>query len=188
MNPLNRSNRSLGRVVPGPSRMNLQAGITALALTVGSVACGDAPAARSGLEEGTASMPAVDLTEVSYASELTIDLTAMERTGSGLYFRDDVVGEGTLLESGQDAVLHYTGYFPDGRSFDSSPGGPPFRIRVGVGRVIRGWDEGLPGMREGGSRTLVIPPELAYGAQGAGGGVIPPNAVLVFQVELLEVH
>lgn len=150
-------------------------------------ACGDAPVGRSGVDGAATSAPAVDVTQIDFSPDLGIDLSHMERTESGLYFRDEVVGDGTELQQGQDAVLHYTGFHPDGRSFDSSQGGSPFRVRIGVGRVIQGWDEGVPGMREGGRRILVIPPELAYGREGAGGGVIPPNAVLVFQVDLVEV-
>ena len=104
-------------------------------------------------------------------------------------------GEGDLAESGREVVVHYTGWLFDpnagdnkGRKFDSSRDrGDPFAFPLGQGYVIKGWDEGVAGMRVGGSRTLVIPPEKGYGARGAG-GVIPPNATLVFDVELLAVR
>lgn len=89
---------------------------------------------------------------------------------------------------GWDITVHYTGWLTDGRQFDSSVArNQPLTITLGVGQVIRGWDEGFEGMREGGKRKLTIPPEMGYGARGAG-GVIPPNATLVFEVELLKVH
>ncbi len=105
------------------------------------------------------------------------------------------VGEGEEAVNGKTAVVHYTGwlYDPDaadkkGSKFDSSRDrGAPFKFPVGAGRVIRGWDQGVAGMRVGGRRLLIIPPDLGYGARGAG-GVIPPNAVLVFDVELLGVE
>jgi FKBP-type peptidyl-prolyl cis-trans isomerase len=108
---------------------------------------------------------------------------------------DIVVGAGDLAESGKDVVVHYTGWLfdaaaPDnkGRKFDSSRDrNDPFAFPLGAGHVIQGWDQGVVGMRVGGQRRLVIPPELGYGARGAG-GVIPPNATLVFDVELLAVR
>ena len=106
---------------------------------------------------------------------------------------DTVVGKGKEAVSGRTVEVHYTGWLHDegaknkrGKQFDSSVGRGPFSFPLGAGRVIRGWDEGVAGMKVGGKRTLVIPPELGYGARGAG-GVIPPNATLVFDVELLDV-
>ena len=107
---------------------------------------------------------------------------------------DTTIGTGAEATSGQQISVHYTGWLYDpaapenkGRKFDSSRDrGPPFEFTLGVGQVIGGWDQGFAGMKVGGSRTLVIPPELGYGARGAG-GVIPPNATLLFEVELLGV-
>lgn len=105
-----------------------------------------------------------------------------------LMIEDVVLGEGKAAEKGKEITVHYTGWLTDGSKFDSSlDRKQPLTITLGVGQVIRGWDEGFDGMKEGGKRKLTIPPEMGYGARGAG-GVIPPNATLVFEVELLRVH
>lgn len=104
-----------------------------------------------------------------------------------LQTEDVVVGEGEEAQPGDAVTVHYTGWLTDGTQFDSSrTNGQPFRFILGEGMVIEGWDEGVQGMRVGGQRRLIIPPDMAYGEQGAG-GVIPPNATLVFDVELLGV-
>jgi peptidylprolyl isomerase len=109
-------------------------------------------------------------------------------TGSGLQYYDFEVGEGQSPENGQTVVVHYTGWLEDGTMFDSSlMRGEAFEFPIGQGRVIPGWDEGVGSMKIGGKRQLVIPAELAYGERGAG-GVIPPNAVLIFEVELLAIR
>jgi FKBP-type peptidyl-prolyl cis-trans isomerase FkpA len=108
-------------------------------------------------------------------------------TDSGLKYEDLASGEGDQATAGQHVTVHYTGWLTDGSKFDSSRDrNEPFRFKLAAGQVIRGWDEGVAGMRVGGSRRLTIPPQLGYGARGAG-GVIPPNATLVFEVELLQV-
>jgi FKBP-type peptidyl-prolyl cis-trans isomerase FkpA len=114
----------------------------------------------------------------------------MITTPSGLQYEDELVGSGPEAKPGQDVRVHYTGWLYDngvtGAKFDSSRDRrDPFEFSLGAGMVIRGWDEGVAGMKVGGKRTLVIPPQLGYGARGAG-GVIPPNATLKFDVELLE--
>ena len=162
--------------------------IPALLLSIVLASCGDAQDNAS-IGEGAGIAPVdVDPTTLTYAPALDIDFAEMELHPSGLYFRDDVEGEGDEAASGNAVSVHYTGYHPDGDTFDTSRERDPFTVILGIGQVIPGWDQGLQGMREGGRRTLVIPPHLAYGAEGAGGGVIPPNAVLVFDVELLTVH
>ena len=112
-------------------------------------------------------------------------------TASGLQITDTKAGTGATPKTGQICVMHYTGWLyqngAKGAKFDSSVDrGQPFEFPIGTGRVIKGWDEGVASMKVGGKRTLVIPPDLGYGARGAG-GVIPPNATLIFEVELLGV-
>ena len=112
----------------------------------------------------------------------------MPTTPSGLQYDDEVIGDGAEATPGRSVRVHYTGWLTDGTKFDSSQDrGQPFDFHLGAGRVIKGWDEGVAGMKVGGKRKLTIPPDLGYGARGAG-GVIPPNATLVFDVELLAVH
>lgn len=113
-------------------------------------------------------------------------------TASGLKIEDSQVGTGASPKSGDTCVMHYTGWLYDngtkGAKFDSSVDrGQPFAFTIGVGQVINGWDEGVSSMKVGGKRTLIIPPELGYGARGAG-RVIPPNATLLFEVELLGIQ
>lgn len=113
-------------------------------------------------------------------------------TATGLKYRDTVVGTGAKAEPGKTVTVHYTGWLDDGgkpgKKFDSSKDrSEPFRFPLGAHQVIAGWDEGVAGMLVGGKRTLIIPSALGYGARGAG-GVIPPNAVLIFDVELLGVQ
>jgi FKBP-type peptidyl-prolyl cis-trans isomerase FkpA len=161
-----------------------------LVVMLATAACADAdpdpdPSFRPGATD-----PALTSTEVTttYAPVLDVDLEQMNRMESGLRMQDVQVGTGTIVEPGDRVAVHYTGWLPDGSRFDSSVGGDPFEVVIGTGQVIRGWDEGIPGMREGGRRRLVIPPALAYGAQGAGGGIIPPGATLIFDVQLVEVR
>jgi FKBP-type peptidyl-prolyl cis-trans isomerase len=112
----------------------------------------------------------------------------MTTTPSGLQYRDDKVGDGQEAKAGDLVAVHYTGTLADGKKFDSSRDrGQPFQFGLGAGQVIRGWDEGVAGMKIGGRRTLVIPPELGYGSR-AMGNVIPANSTLVFDVELLGIR
>ncbi len=109
-------------------------------------------------------------------------------TPSGLQYIEVARGSGAEARAGQQVTVHYTGWLTNGTEFDGSRGrNQPFAFALGRGQVIRGWDEGVQGMRVGGQRRLIIPPELGYGARGAG-GVIPPNATLIFDVELLDVR
>src|SRR5436305_13100943 len=111
----------------------------------------------------------------------------MITTTSGLMYEDQVAGTGDAAKLGDTVTVHYTGTLKDGKKFDSSRDrNQPFRFPLGAGKVIKGWDEGVAGMKVGGKRKLIIPPELGYGEKGAG-GVIPPNAELHFEVELLKI-
>lgn len=108
-------------------------------------------------------------------------------TSSGLQYVELTVGTGEPARTGQTVIVHYTGWLENGKKFDSSlDRGQPFSFPLGAGRVIKGWDEGVQGMKVGGKRKLIIPANLGYGARGAG-GVIPPHATLIFEVELLGI-
>jgi FKBP-type peptidyl-prolyl cis-trans isomerase len=111
----------------------------------------------------------------------------------GLKYTDTKIGDGAMARAGNKVSVHYTGWLSNngakGKKFDSSVDrGQPFQFTLGAHQVIAGWDEGVAGMKVGGTRTLIIPPDLGYGARGAGGGAIPPNATLIFDVELLQVQ
>ncbi len=108
-------------------------------------------------------------------------------TASGLTIEDTVIGKGAAASAGRDVTVHYAGWLADGTQFDSSKEKrDPFEFTLGKSEVMAGWEEGLNGMRVGGTRKLVVPPQLAYGEEGAG-DTIPPNATLTFEVELLSV-
>jgi peptidylprolyl isomerase len=143
------------------------------------------------------STPVLALLSLAFLAGLVATPPAMAQTGStmttasGLKITDTKVGAGASPKTGQTCVMHYTGWLYEngvkGAKFDSSVDrGQPFEFPIGTGRVIAGWDEGVASMKVGGKRTLVIPPSLGYGARGAG-NVIPPNATLLFEVELLGV-
>ena len=162
--------------------------LAALILAAGTiVACSRRPAG----EETSAPAPVLETSgqpgDLRYASSLQVDLSQMTRTASGLYYRDLLIGRGSVAASGQRVRVAYSGWLADGSLFDRSPDGRPYAFILGRGQVIRGWDEGLSGMRVGGRRLLVIPPVLAYGRQSPGAG-IPPNATLVFDVRLTQVQ
>ena len=137
-------------------------------------------------------MRTVLLALITISLVATVAMAEKITTKSGLTYEDNAVGSGTEAAAGRRVSVHYTGWLYNngtkGSKFDSSVDrGKPFSFNLGAGRVIKGWDEGVAGMKEGGKRTLIIPPDLGYGSRGAG-GAIPPNATLLFEVELLGVN
>jgi FKBP-type peptidyl-prolyl cis-trans isomerase FkpA len=133
----------------------------------------------------------IDPEDLAFAASLDVELSRMTRTASGLYLEDEELGSGAEAVLGSTVIVHYTGWLPDGRKFGSShdPPGTPLSIGpLGSTTLIRGFDEGLRGMRVGGHRLLVIPSHLGYGSGGTTDGVIPRYATLIFRVELLEVE
>lgn len=157
----------------------------ALALVLTLAAC----SGKTDHDGTTADAPAeMTATEASGAADTFAMPATPQTTPSGLGYVIDQPGTGDKAQAGQTVSVHYTGWLTDGKKFDSSRDrGEPFEFSLGKGEVIQGWDEGVAGMQIGEKRTLVVPPALGYGAQGAG-GVIPPNATLVFKVELLGVR
>lgn len=151
-------------------------GLLASAMLV-TAGCGNGSAEESEAPATTAPEPEAPGTDA--AAPTTGDVTE-------LVIEDLVVGTGAEAKAGDTVTAHYTGWLTDGTEFDSSVGGQPYQFVLGQGRVIQGWDQGVAGMKVGGTRKLTIPPALGYGAQGAG-GVIPPNATLVFEVELVSI-
>ena len=109
-------------------------------------------------------------------------------TKSGLKYVDEKIGAGRTAKTGDMVSVHYTGTLKSGKKFDSSVGKEPFEFPLGAGKVIKGWDEGVAGMKVGGKRKLIVPPELAYGSRDVGNGLIPANSTLIFEVELLKVE
>lgn len=155
-----------------------------------------APAACDRQESDSTGQPPVEAVEhvestvpAEFAESLGVDLADMRQTPSGLYIQDLVEGRGLAARSGHVVVVHYTGWLPNGEQFDSTrDAGEARSFQLGARRdVISGWEEGVAGMRIGGKRRLVVPPQLAYGARGVP-GAIPPNATLVYEFELLEIR
>jgi len=154
--------------------------VVAMALAVLLSGCGDDPV----------QVEFEVIEEVTFDPSLGIDLSMMTKTNTGVYIEELVVGTGAQLTFGMIAEVDYTGWLKDGTKFDSSldPGRVPYTFLMGNGEVIAGWEDGMVGMYVGGSRKLVIPAERAYGAQGSSGGVIPPGAIVVFEVTLLSAN
>ena len=123
---------------------------------------------------------------IAFSPQLGVDLSAMQRTSAGLYIQDLKVGEGATAQRTSTVTVRYVGYLPDGKVFDAATAEARYECRLGAGTVIRGWDLGIPGMKVGGLRRLVIRPSLGYRGQAVG--PIPPNTTLVFDIELMDVH
>lgn len=151
----------------------------AVAVAIVTAACGSSDA--------NIALSPPNIMNIQFAQQLGVDPATMTAAPSGLYYQDSAVGTGAVAQPGQQVTVHYTGWLSDGTKFDSSVDrDKPFVFQLGAGRVIRGWDEGVAGMKVGGTRKLVIPPTLGYGQRAVG--PIPPNSVLVFTVELLGVQ
>jgi peptidylprolyl isomerase len=145
-----------------------------------------APATATEAPPAAVSAPPAETTGATTMDTFSMP-TNLQTTASGLQYTVDQPGTGAQPQPGQTVSVHYTGWLTDGTKFDSSRDrGQPLEFPIGQGRVIQGWDEGVGAMKVGEKRTLVIPPSLGYGARGAG-GVIPPNATLVFKVELVGI-
>ena len=149
----------------------------AMAMLVTTSACASAG--------GSAAPATRPMESIPFASTLDVNLARMTKTATGLYYRDIEVGTGSLIRGKEDVKVHYTGWLTNGVKFDSNTSDDqPITVPLGRGRAIKGWDEGLQGMRVGGRRQLVVPPELGYGSERAG--VIPPDAVLVFDIRVVS--
>jgi peptidylprolyl isomerase len=160
----------------------------ATAAVLALAACAATPAGDTTASTSTPSTqtaPAASAATSGAAADTFVMPSRATRTLSGLRYVIDRPGTGPAAVQGQMVRVHYTGWMTNGTKFDSSRDrGTPYEFPLGAGRVIKGWDEGVAGMKVGERRTLIVPPELAYGANGYG-GLIPPNATLVFQVELV---
>ncbi|MDC0712456.1 FKBP-type peptidyl-prolyl cis-trans isomerase [Stigmatella sp. ncwal1] len=130
-------------------------------------------------------LPSGDPAQVTYVQSLGVDLGAMQRLDSGLYLQDKSAGTGAEAVRGRPVTVHYTGWLPNGTQFDSSRGRNPFSFTPGRGDVIAGWEQGVPGMKVGGVRRLILPSALGYGDRSVG--AIPPRSVLIFDVELISI-
>lgn len=143
----------------------------------------------AGCQQSSTGTSSSTSTSTPAASTPEVTKPGVTKMPNGLVIEEVVVGNGDVAEDGKTIFVHYTGYLTDGTKFDSSyNSGNPLRLTLGAGQVIAGWEQGLKGMRVGGKRKLTIPPSLGYGATGTPGGPIPPNATLVFDVELMNVR
>jgi hypothetical protein len=169
----------------GSRRAGLVAGVGAVMLAgCATPRASGGPSTAGAPSATTVPQPiAGDVERTTFAPVLGVDLSKMMRRVSGLYVQDLTVGTGSVAATGRTAVLQYTGWLPNGKQFDQGE----ITITLGTNKVIRAWEEGVLGMRVGGSRRIVSPPQLAYGARGAGED-IPPNAVLVFELTLTDVY
>lgn len=146
-------------------------------------------ACLEGTDYTTNTTPSIPIEQTTFASALNVNLSQSTKTSSGLYYRELTVGDGAVVPTGGLVSVYYQGYLANGTRFDYrlSPSAT-FDVRLGSAGLIQGWSEGIVGMKVNGTRQLIIPPELAYGVYGSSSGVIPPNAVLVFTIELKNVQ
>ncbi|HEU4721841.1 MAG TPA: FKBP-type peptidyl-prolyl cis-trans isomerase [Gemmatimonadaceae bacterium] len=145
-------------------------------------------ACLEGTDYSTNAFPNIPIEQTTFAAGLNVNLAASTKTATGLYYRDVAVGTGATATSTSRVSVYYAGYLANGTLFDSqtSPSAPYGPIQLGAGTFIKGWEEGMVGMKVGGTRQLIIPPSLGYGA--TGNNAIPPNAVLVFTIQLVAVQ
>lgn len=141
------------------------------------------PFAVSGCGTDSSEIPTIEAT--TFAASLGVNLAASTKTVNGLYYRDTSVGSGAVVSAGQQLGMRYTLWLPNGTQVESNANGAPYVFRLGTGAVIDGWDQGIPGMKVGGTRQLILPPSLAYGAAGSP-PAIGSNAILVFSVQVLS--
>jgi len=167
-------------MLPGESRPGRLLTSVSAAAALLALSCGGSP----GGPPAPAGVPDPD--SITFATELSVDLSAMQRLPSGLYVQDLRDGTGITAQRTSLVSVRYVGYLPDGKVFDTTGAGEPLVFRLGGNEVIRGWNQGIPGMKRGGMRRLVVPPGLAYGRRGKG--AVPPNATLIFDVQLLDVR
>lgn len=158
---------------------------TALLLVTRSVVVAFGAAVLASCTPEATTGPTPDITQVSFAPALGINIAAMTKTASGSYYQDVINGSGLTAGTGNHLTVNYTGYLTNGAIFDTSVGKAPFVFYLGQGQVIHGWDEALVGMRVGGTRKLVVPPSQGYGSAEVGS--IPANSILVFTVTLVSI-
>ncbi len=162
--------------------------VRSLALVAAAVVIAACNGSNTGTTAVDTNVYTTDPATSNYASSLNVTIGSMTKTASGLYYKDLTVGTGATASAGYTARLQYTGWLPNGVAFDSTSARTPnyFEFLINAGKVIKGWDEGVQGMKVGGKRQLVIPPDLGYGSSGSGS--IPGNAILVFEISLLQVR
>jgi FKBP-type peptidyl-prolyl cis-trans isomerase FkpA len=161
----------------------------ALAAAVLTAGCAASTTESSSTSSSTASSTTTTAAPTGQAAAGAAAGVQVHKLASGLQYEDVLVGSGKMAEPGMNVSVQYTGWLTDGTKFDSSVDrGTPYRFQLGAGNVIKGWDEGIKGMRIGGKRKLTIPPDMAYGASGTSDGRIPPNATLKFDLELIDVQ
>jgi|SRR5215208_4039807 len=157
------------------------ASIAAICVAVSVAGCASTASQQPSAASGAARSELSEIARTSFDPSLGVHLDSMMRHPSGLYVQDLVTGKGAVAARGRSVVVRYTGWLPNGKKFDASE----ITVTLGSNKTIRGWEEGLLGMRVGGKRRLIIPPNLGYGAKAAG--EIPPNSVLVFEMEAMSV-
>jgi FKBP-type peptidyl-prolyl cis-trans isomerase len=146
-------------------------------------ACSQPPASAASSAPAPVGFDPEDIAHATFAPALNVHLDSMVRRPTGLYVRDLVTGNGPVATLGRSVVVRYTGWLADGKQIDSGE----ITVTLGSNKTIRAWEEGLLGIRAGGKRRMIVPPHMGYGAKGAGDGAIPPNSILVFEMDAISV-